>query len=152
MDIPVVSMGMGKHAILIQKPVPFTQAVLTTQVLYTPASMIIKSSILLLYFRLFPMKKFRNVLWAIAGSLIVTGLAQILSGIIQCTPVAAIWNPMAHPNAHCGVYNIAITVFAVVNALSDIIILSLPMPILWHLHTDKTRRIQLIGIFGLGGL
>ena len=145
-------MGMGKHAILIQKPIPFAQAVLVTECLYTPASTTIKFSILLLYRRLFPSKTFRNVLWAIAGFLVLFALAQMLSVIIQCTPVAALWNRTAYPNAHCVDYNIALTVFAVVNALSDIIILSLPMPILWRLHTNKTRRKQLIGIFGLGGL
>lgn len=145
-------MGMGKHAILIQHPVRFAQAVLVTECLYTPASTAIKFSILLLYRRLFPSKKFRKVLWAIAGFLVFFALAQMLSVIIQCIPVAALWNRMAYPNAHCGNYNIALIVFAVVNALSDIVILSLPMPLLWHLHTNKTRRKQLIGIFGLGGL
>lgn len=143
---------MGKHAILIKNPVPFAQAVLTTEILYTPASTAIKFSILLLYRRLFPSKKFRNVLWSIAGFLVIFALAQMLSVIIQCVPVAALWNRMSYPNAHCDNYNPALMVFAVVNSLSDITILSLPMPILWHLHTNKTRRQQLIGIFGLGGL
>ena len=34
----------------------------------------------------------------------------------------------------------------------DIIALCLPMPILWRLHTDKARKVQLIGVFSLGGL
>lgn len=145
-------MGLGKHAILIKKPVLFAQVVLATELMYTPASTAIKFSILLLYRRLFPSKTFRNVLWSIAGFLVVFALAQMLSVVIQCIPVAALWNPMAHPNARCDNYNPALIVFAIVNALSDITILSLPMPILWHLHASKTRRQQLIGIFGLGGL
>ena len=145
-------MGMGKHAILIQNPVPFAQAVLTTELFYTPASTAIKFSILLLYRRLFPSKKFRIVLWSITGFLIVFALAQMLSVLIQCTPVAALWNPMAHAGAHCINYTPALILFAIVNALTDVIILGLPMPILWHLHTSKTRRRQLVGIFGLGGL
>ena len=42
-----VSFGMGKHSILIKRPVPFAQAVLTTEALYTPASTSIKFSVLL---------------------------------------------------------------------------------------------------------
>ena len=150
--IPVVSMGMGKHAILIKNPVPFAQAVLTTELLYTPASTTIKFSIILLYRRLFPSKRFRIVLWSITGFLIIFALAQMLSVVIQCTPVAALWNPMAHAGARCVNYTPALILFAVVNALTDITILSLPMPILWRLHASKTRRRQLVGIFGLGGL
>lgn len=145
-------MGMGKHAILIQKPVPFAQAVLTTEVLYTPANTAIKFSILLLYRRLFLSKKFRNVLYFIAGFLVIFALVQLLSVIIQCIPVAALWNRMGHPNAHCYNYSRALIVLAIVHALTDIVILSLPMPILWHLNVNKTRREQLIGVFGLGGL
>ena len=145
-------MGMGKHAIFIKNPVAFAQAVLATELLYTPASTTIKLSIVLLYRRLFPNQSFRIVLWSVTGFLIVFALAQMLSVAIQCTPVAALWNPMAHPGAHCIEYTPALILFAVVNALTDVTILSLPMPILWNLHASKTRRRQLIGIFGLGGL
>jgi hypothetical protein len=145
-------MGMGKHAFLIQNLSAFAQAVLVTECLHIPASTAIKFSILLLYRRLFPSKKLRNWLWAIAGFLVLFAVARTLSVIIQCIPVAALWNRKAYPNAQCIKFEIALTAFAAVNALSDIIILSLPMPILWHLHANKTRRKQLIGIFGLGGL
>lgn len=148
----MVSLGLGKHAILIQKPIQFAQALLVVQCLYTLANTTIKFSILLLYRRLFPGKRFKNVLWAITGLLVLFALARILSVIIQCTPVAAVWNPMHYPNAHCVNHKIVLLVGAVVTAIFDVIILSLPMPILWHLHASKTRRKQLIGIFGLGGL
>lgn len=148
----MVSMGLGKHIFLIKKRVPFAQGVLAAELLHTPASTVIKFSILLHYRRLFPGKKFRNVLWAIAGFLIIFTVARMLSLLTQCTPIAALWNRRAHSNAHCNDFGPALIVFAVVNTISDIAILILPMPILWHLHVDKTRRKQLIGVFGLGGL
>ena len=148
----MVSMGMGKHAILIKEPIPFAQVVLTSKVLYTPASVTIKFSILLLSRRLFPSKRFKILLGSIAGFLIILALAQMLSVIIQCTPAEALWDPMSHPDAHCDNFTPALIVFGAANAATDIIILSSPMPILWHLHASKARRRQLVGIFGLGGL
>lgn len=145
-------MGMGRHAISVQKPNQLAHAVLAIEFFYTPANTTIKFSILLLYRRLFPSTKVRNVLWAIGGFLMLYTLARMLSIILRCTSIAAFWNQAAYPNAHCVNYKVAFIVFAVVNALSDIIILSLPMPILWRLHANKMRRKQLIGIFGLGGL
>ena len=143
---------MGKHAILLSKPVAFAKATLTTEVLYTPASTCIKFSVLLLYRRLFPNKTLKIVSWCIVGFLVVFALAQMLSVIIQCTPVAALWDPLSHPNAVCDDYAPALVLFAAVNAATDITVLCLPLPILWHLNASETRRRQLVGIFLLGGL
>lgn len=125
---------------------------LVTEVLYTPASTSIKFSILLLYRRLFPGEKLKITLFCIAGFLIVFALAQMVSVVIQCTPVAALWDPTSYPNATCDNYNPALILFATVNATTDFFILCLPMPILWHLHVSKTRRRQLMVMFSLGGL
>ena len=38
------------------------------------------------------------------------------------------------------------------NAVTDIGALCLPMPLLWQLHVTREKRIQLMGIFLLGGL
>ena len=147
-----VSLGMGKHSILIKRPVAFAQAVLTTEALYTPASTSIKFSVLLLYRRIFPNRKLKIVSWCITGFLAVFALAQMLSVIIQCTPVAALWDPLSYPHAVCDNYVPALTIFAVINAVTDTTVLCLPLPILWHLQVSNTRKRQLIGIFLLGGL
>lgn len=143
---------MGKHAILLKHPVSFGQATLATEVFYTPASTSIKFSVLLLYRRLFPNRKLKIVSWCIAVFLVVFALAQMLSVIIQCKPVAALWDPLSYPDAICGNYKPALILFAAINAITDIMILCLPFPILWHLNASKTGRQQLIGIFSLGGL
>ncbi|KAI9871072.1 MAG: hypothetical protein M1830_003474 [Pleopsidium flavum] len=40
---------------------------------------------------------------------------------------------------------------AILNVLTDFIILALPIPFLWELKASPTRKVQLFGIFGLGG-
>jgi len=143
---------MGRHAILITNQTAFAKAVLITEVLYTPATTAIKFSILLMYRRLFPIRKVRISTTTIACFLVVFALVLMLSVIIQCTPVAALWDPANHPGAHCDDYAPALLVFAIVNAITDVVVLCLPMPILWNLHVPKERRWQLIGLFCLGGL
>lgn len=144
---------MGKHAITVKQPTPLAKAILTTEVLYTPASTTVKFSILLFYRRLFPLQKGLNwTLVGVAAFLVVFALAQMLSVIIQCTPPAALWDPQAHPNAHCDNYSPALLLFAIVNALTDVFILCIPLPTLWKLRVSVSRRRQLIGIFLLGGL
>jgi hypothetical protein len=79
-------------------------------------------------------------------------LAQNLSVIIQCKPVAALWDPFSYPDAVCDDYHPALVVCVVINTVTDIVILCLPLPILWRLHASKTQRWKLIGIFSLGGM
>ncbi len=79
-------------------------------------------------------------------------LGQNLSVIIQCKPVAAFWDPFSYPDAVCDDYHPALVVCVVVNTVTDIVTLCLPLPILWRLHASKTQRWQLIGIFSLGGM
>ena len=147
-----VSLGMGKHSILLKKPVAFAQATIATAALYASASTCVKFSVLLLYRRIFPNKRLKIVSLCIAGFLVTFALAQMLTVIIQCTPTAALWDPSSYPDAVCDNKVPAVILCAAINAASDITILCLPLPILWHLQVSKTRRRQLIGIFLLGGL
>ena len=41
---------------------------------------------------------------------------------------------------------------ASMNVATDIMTLSLPLPLLWHLQINKVQKYQLIGIFLLGYL
>ena len=81
---------MGRHTILIKDVGAFAKIVIITQGFYIFASLAIKWSILLLYRRIFPGRKFNILLWSVGIFLTLFALAQMLSTIIQCTPVAAL--------------------------------------------------------------
>ena len=78
------------------------------------------------------------------------GLTMNLLVVFQCTRINASWNLTVQ--GQCIHLNTAFIVFGSLNALTDIIAVASPMPFLWRLHADKTRKVQLIGIFLLGGL
>lgn len=93
-----VALGMGRHAIMVKQPTRMAKQILTNEVFYTPASTTVKFSILLFYRRLFPLQNgFNWTLLGVAVFLVVFALAQMVSVIIQCTPPAALWDPVAHP-------------------------------------------------------
>ena len=87
--------------------------------------------------------------------------------VVQCRPIKASWDLSVE--GECIHLNTAFIIFGSLNALTgtqlaikakisilitslDIIALCLPMPFLWRLHTDKARKLQLIGVFSLGSL
>lgn len=123
---------------------------LATEELYNAAITAVKLSILLLYRRLFPSPRFKIALYAIGGFVFCCGLTMNLLVVFQCTRINASWNLTVQ--GQCIHLNTAFIVFGSLNALTDIIAVASPMPFLWRLHADKTRKVQLIGIFLLGGL
>ena len=70
--------------------------------------------------------------------------------VFECRPVDAAW-ALGVPG-NCINMNVALVVMAGFNVLTDFITLGLPLPRLWQLQTSRTRKLQLMGIFLLGGL
>lgn len=128
------------------------QVVLATETLLSPGTFAIKISILLLYRRVFPSRRLRILLIYYGVFLVIFLLAQVLSVIFQCSPVAALWDPTAYPDARCDNYVPALILLAVVNVVTDLLTLAIPLPILWKLKVSSSRRWQLIAMFSLGGL
>ena len=74
-----------------------------------------------------------------------------LVAIFQCRPVAAFWN-RAIQDAKCINLPLFSIVSGVLNLLTDILILCLPIPMVWGLNTTLAQKTTLSGIFLLGVL
>lgn len=111
---------------------------------------VIKISILLMYARIFPTRGFyiaAIVLGAIATSWVI---AIVCVSIFQCTPIAKTWDPTL-PGTCINLKGSFIG-NAVPNILTDIAILSLPVRVVWQLHSTLTLRLSVIALFLLGSL
>ncbi|KAL2845824.1 hypothetical protein BJX68DRAFT_256694 [Aspergillus pseudodeflectus] len=109
----------------------------------------IKISILFMYHRLFPVRKFTYA--SIVVGLIVTGwmVSVVTVQIFTCTPVRGAWIPSAAD--HC----INQTKFyygnSVSNVLTDVCILAMPMPLIWRLKMSRRKKVAVTGILLMGG-
>lgn len=119
------------------------------QVTYKAAINLVKCCILLLYLRLFQVVRwFRLSCWALLTIVAMYCAASILVTIFQCSPLIR-----AFDKATPGVcINTAKFWFA--NAgfsiATDIIILTLPIPLVWKLEVPITQRLALVGVFTMG--
>jgi len=127
------------------------QSAYVFSVLYNPALMATKTSILLFYLTLSKTQKvFR---WATLATLVVVnvgGLALTILNILQCRPIATAWASPVPDSAHCT--NI-VTIYlssAPLNIITDLAILFLPMPILTSMRLPKRQKIFLVITFGFG--
>ena len=128
------------------------KAALATFVMYFTTTATIKASLLLLYYRYFGISRpFRIALYISAGLIVCWYLAVLFASIFQCVPVAAFWDRNIK-NPKCVNLALFSTMTGVTNLLTDVIVLCLPMPMVWTLHTNKTQKMTLTGIFLLGFL
>ncbi|KAF1839291.1 MFS monosaccharide transporter-like protein [Decorospora gaudefroyi] len=130
---------------------PMKKSSYVFSVLYNPALMATKTSILLFYLTL--SKTHKVFRWATIATLIVVnvgGLALTILNILQCRPVDAAWASPVPDSAHCT--NI-VTIYlssAPLNIITDLAILFLPMPILTGMRLPKKQKVILVLTFGFG--
>ena len=76
---------------------------------------------------------------------------MIVFGVMfQCTPIAFYWDKTI--DGHCinvSPFYVSVTV---VNLAADVMIVTMPIPIVWGLNTSAGRKIGLTFVFVLGGL
>ena len=125
--------------------------IFVTEMFYIPAISAVKISVLLLYRRLFPSKMFLYVLLGVGGFVLCYTVVQGLTTFLQCIPISGAWDPAVYVKARCVALDVAFIVNASLNVLTDVTTLCLPLPFIWRLQIKKERKLQLIGIFLLGG-
>ena len=109
-----------------------------------------KASLLLLYYRLFsPSRRFRLAIYNVTAIVFCQWFILTLVTIFQCRPVAAFWDPTIQ-GAECIDLPHFAVVSCVLNLLTDVLILCLPIPMVWGLNTTKAQKVTLTGIFLLG--
>lgn len=121
------------------------------EMLLGPAIFFGKSSLLLLYYRIFsPSKAFR---YKIYGGLIFAAISQLAIipiDSIYCAPPAgtswAIFNPNCYKSYGYGIAQ------GLSNLLLDLFIFYLPIPVIWHLQMPLKKRIGVIAIFMTGAM
>lgn len=145
--------GSGQHVydLPVETVQDFRKSFLAIQIIYFTNAVFTKTSLLLLYYRIFGViKAFRWALGA-AGSLVIAYyIACVITSIAGCSPVSKFWDPSVPGKCINQVdffrYN------GVGNMFLDVLILCLPYPMAWRLQTTARQKLVLTGMFLLGGL
>ncbi|KAL8784407.1 MAG: hypothetical protein Q9195_009052 [Heterodermia aff. obscurata] len=141
----------GQVAVGLYDPVMYIKGFMLIEIFYTVAAAAIKFSTLLLYRRIFGCNRTLVVsCWVVAGVVSGYSIAQICMSIFACTPVHKTWDP-ATPGTCLNTF-VAATSPAAINVVADFATVFLPLPLIWGLQMQWRRKVQLIGIFMLGGL
>ena len=130
-----VHYGLGRHLILITSFPAFGKGALAAEILYNPAIFSTKLSILLLYKRLFPIRRFVILLYLTGAFVAAYRLSAAMVNLLQCLPINGVWDPAV--KLHCVDLDTELVIVSSIKVVTDFfVLLFLPMPIVWQLSTD----------------
>ena len=109
----------------------------------------VKVSILLLYRSLFPTHKFHIVIGLVGILIVVWSFMSLCVAIFACWPISGNWDPKITTCINEGLFFL---VAALINIITDLAVLCLPLRQVWQLQLSSARKIAVSGLFLLGGL
>ncbi|RDH16310.1 hypothetical protein M747DRAFT_325614 [Aspergillus niger ATCC 13496] len=113
----------------------------------TPA----KISILVFYLRIFTTRSFKNMAYIVGAIVLGHGLGILFAAIFQCWPIAYVWDTTIEGGS-CFNQLAFYRYVSPPNILTDVLLLIMPLPYVWKLHTRKGQKLALTGVFLLGSL
>lgn len=113
---------------------------------------IAKLAICVVYHRLFPQRQVHILIYILAGVMISTAIASFIADLAACRPFSANWGPPDVQAAHC-IDKEALFIWSTFpNIVTDAVMLVLPLPIIWRLHTSMQLKIALTVTFVIGSM
>lgn len=125
---------------------------LASQLTYSTLTPIAKGAILMLYRRVFSLRTrwFRIGWWTNVGFIVAYSAGSYIPFFLQCRPrpLSTLW----HERNSCPLNKVGAMVHGSLNALIDLTILVLAIPMVWALQISRKQKIAVCGIFGLGSM
>ncbi|OAA65565.1 hypothetical protein SPI_02352 [Niveomyces insectorum RCEF 264] len=120
---------------------------------YTFLLWILKASMCTFYLRLTDGLNYRWRIYVGFGMIVTTWLAVLLSILLGCRPMSKNWQIYPDPGNFCqpAISRIDIFVTVVLNVVTDVYLLSIPLPMLWKANLPAAKKMGLMVLFS-GGL
>ncbi|KAN0110877.1 hypothetical protein V8E51_007264 [Hyaloscypha variabilis] len=141
--------GMHKKQLSPQQLIAAMKWFYGAQIIYKVLLGFNKSSLLCLYMRIFPVKKFIWSCYITLGIVITWSAASVISTIFQCNPVAGFWDSKI-PGMKCYNTDAFWYAYAIINIITDVAVLLLPLQQVRKLHLPVMERVGVGAIFAIG--
>lgn len=119
------------------------QCLVVAEVTWAIAIWALKISLLLFYKRIFIHKSVRMAAYALMVITTLFCIGNLLFSFLNCRPLTA---------SVCGNQHAGWLSTGSINLVTDVAILSLPIPSVWHLQLPRVTKVALTMVFGIGFL
>ncbi|KAF7860817.1 hypothetical protein EAF04_008335 [Stromatinia cepivora] len=149
--------GIGYHAIWLKTNHPlalvtFAKLQIVMVILYSASVTFPKLSMLGLYLRIFVGKRELVTAYITMGIVSASFLALILCALLQCAPLAYLWDKAGHPDGHCFDTGAFWRYGSLPNLITDLAMLVLPLPCIWRLKLSQKDKVGLLFTFITGSI
>ncbi|KAI3318674.1 hypothetical protein HD806DRAFT_511541 [Xylariaceae sp. AK1471] len=114
------------------------------------ANSFVRLSILAFFRQIFPGRPFRIAVTAVQAAAVAYLVAITIGFAAICRPFWRNVDITPQQVEYCGNQYLQFLLSAIFNLLLDLLIITLPMPVLWRLQLNTRRKYSLIFVFGLG--
>ena len=144
--------GLGQHIAVLPPGTTVRQEKVSYwfELIYVMGIGFNKYSILFFYRRLFPGRPLLILLQTVGSIVLIWQIAIGSAFIWQCNPVRKAWD-VAIPGTCIEVIKLWLG-NALPNIVTDFIIITIPLPLIWKLRISLSQRIALCGVFLTGCL
>ncbi|KAI9163943.1 hypothetical protein HJFPF1_05577 [Paramyrothecium foliicola] len=150
--VAVLHGNLGSHIELDAGGIPQFDSTLTVykktdlaaQLLSIASLTFTKLSIAFFYRRIFPSKTFRVCTTVLIAAICCWGISFFLADLLQCIPTSEIWESLEGQAGHLqSCYNFIPMFYAtaISNMCMDLILLSMPIPMVWKLKNERAPTI-----------
>ncbi|KAF5011422.1 hypothetical protein FDECE_2485 [Fusarium decemcellulare] len=146
--------GLGKHDVNIDegnRPA-LRRSEYVFSILYNPALMATKTSILIFYLRLakHTQRVLRFASWLTLAIVNIAGIILTFMNVFQCRPTAAAWDVHYDERSKCIPLLTEFICSSPVNIVTDLAILALPIPVLTGMRLPSRQKTILVLTFTVG--
>ncbi|OCK74500.1 hypothetical protein K432DRAFT_409804 [Lepidopterella palustris CBS 459.81] len=145
-----LGLGMRSTMLRLEDMIAIMKSSLAIELTYYVAVYFIKSSIILLYLRFATQKRFRILCEATIALLSIYTLICVVVIILQCRPVAKLWDVTGTLPATCINSGLFFLITASFNLASDIWVTILPIKTLIGIQSPMREKVALIFVFAMG--
>ena len=118
------------------------------ELIYSTAISTIKMSALLFYMRVFVNDGLRLATKLTIGFVMLWSTGNILQVFLICRPFRATYDPSVQ--GECGDQIASFIAIGAFNIVTDLLILTLPIPTIWSLSMRLSTRVGILGVFSIG--
>jgi hypothetical protein len=111
-----------------------------------------KVAICLFFRRLFPQRPVQIITMVLAIVLVCTSIVCVIVDLIACKPFSANWAPPPEQAIFCLDKEAFFVWSTLPNIVTDVVMLVLPLPIIWRLHTSTQMKGALTVTFLIGSM
>ena len=134
--------------------IPIWKALWVVTQLKNPSFAFTRFSLLALFLRLFRTKLIRWTCYFLIAFVVAQTVAYNIAGTFQCVPVDYFWTAAYHDGrkGSCFDYNMFYRALVPPEIFVDIVLIFLPLPEIWKLKSNSTRKWGLTTLFLSGAL